>query len=286
MTCTSPINAYKTATGVVFSELARHGDYHEIQLPCGVCQSCRLKRAGDWTIRCMHEAKMHKENCFLTLTYKRDALPANSSLDHSDFQKFMKRLRKAYGNDIRYYMCGEYGPENQRPHYHACIFGKDFRDRTAAGRSESGELFYTSEDLTKLWPHGKATVQNLTENSAGYTARYVMKKRMGQDADIYYGNRAHEYNKMSLKPGIGATWYAKYHKDIYPNDYAIVGGSKHSVPKYYDKLLERTCKNTHEAVQSKREIEGAKHRQDNTPERRKVKAHVLSAKLNSLKRTL
>lgn len=285
MTCTSPITGYKTQTGVVFSEQKISGDYHEIQLPCGVCQSCRLKRAGDWTIRCMHEAQMHEENCFVTLTYARDHLPANSSLDHSDYQKFMKRTAKKLG-PVRFYMCGEYGPLNQRPHYHACLFGINFTNRSPIGRSESGEIFYEDPLLTKLWPHGQATVQDLTENSAGYCARYIMKKIIGREAKQAYGARQHEYSRMSLKPGIGANWFKQYTNDVFTHDYVITDGTKRPVPKYYDKLYKRLAPEHFEEIQSQREVNGAKHRHDNTPERRAAKDTVLRAKLQSLKRSI
>ena len=46
------------------------------------------------------------------------------------FKKFMKRLRKRFkGKRIRFYMCGEYGEQFDRPHFHACIFGVDFPDK-------------------------------------------------------------------------------------------------------------------------------------------------------------
>ena len=46
------------------------------------------------------------------------------SLLRSDFQKFMKRLRKhAKSTKIKYYACGEYGTNyTERPHYHAIVF--------------------------------------------------------------------------------------------------------------------------------------------------------------------
>ena len=53
----------------------------------------------------------------------------------------MKRLRKRAGSDVRFYMCGEYGPENWRPHYHALLFGFDFADKRYSCRTGSGESF-------------------------------------------------------------------------------------------------------------------------------------------------
>ena len=69
------------------------------------------------------EAKLHKENCFITLTYNNNNLPKYKSLVKKELQDFFKRLRKKYGEGIRYYACGEYGPKGKRPHYHAIIFG-------------------------------------------------------------------------------------------------------------------------------------------------------------------
>ena len=67
----------------------------------------------------MHEASLWRDNCFVTLTYGRDQLPAFGSLDHRDFQLFMKRVRKYSETPVRFYMSGEYGPQNSRPHYHS-----------------------------------------------------------------------------------------------------------------------------------------------------------------------
>ena len=47
-------------------------------------------------------------------------------LKKSDFQKFIKRLRKDY--DIKYFACGEYGDKTLRPHFHAILFGVNFSD--------------------------------------------------------------------------------------------------------------------------------------------------------------
>lgn len=255
-----------------------------------------MKRASDWELRVMHEAALHDTNCFITLTYSDEALPMNESLAHPHYQLFMKRLRKKHSNKtIRYYMCGEYGEANNRPHYHACIFNHDFPDRTPIGKSKSGEVFYTSKELEQLWGHGHVSVQELNHQTASYCARYIMKKQMGRNAsydlvDINTGEiteRDPEYNRMSLKPhGIAEAWYAKYNKDIHTHDHAIIKGSKRSVPKYYDKLLKKRDAEQYEAIKLTRAANAAKHKTDQTPERLTVREIVHTAKLANKKRDM
>ena len=129
MSCYHPIKGFRTTTGVSFSQLRRDDHVGDIEIPCGRCIGCRMRRASDWSLRVMHEAQLWKENCFVTLTYGHGKLPPNGSLDHGDFQLFMKRLRKRVGKPVRFYMCGEYGDEGGRAHYHACLFNVDFQDR-------------------------------------------------------------------------------------------------------------------------------------------------------------
>ncbi|WNK14641.1 MAG: replication initiator protein [Microvirus sp.] len=294
MSCYKPLRAFKTPTGIVFDELRRHDIRHRIDIPCGQCIGCRMRRASDWATRIMHESTNSEANCFITLTYGRDQLPQNSSLDHSDWQRFMKRLRKQHApTRVRFYMCGEYGPLHQRPHYHACLFGIDFTDRIPAGKSESGEMFYTSEQLKQLWTHGNVSVQNLTRKTASYTARYIMTKQLGPEAEKKYTEttidgeiikRKPEYAAMSLKPGIGAKWLKKYATDVYPHDYVIIEGKKIQPPKYYDKIMKRQQPDMIEELQYQREVKGKLHYQDNTPERLRVRELVHTARIRNLKR--
>lgn len=195
-----------------------------------------------------------------------------------------------------FYMCGEYGPEGGRPHYHANLFGEDFREEwKPLGKSSSGSLFYESETLTKLWSHGRATVQPLTRETAGYTARYIMKKVLGPHSEFAYSVTDEdgeirllkpEYAAMSLKPGIGARWFAKYGKtDVFPHDVAVAGGQEYKVPKYYDKLAKRGVEFTDD-VEFQRYLRGREALPDNTDERRLVREKVHEAKVQSLKRGL
>lgn len=297
MTCYHPIKGFRTATGVSFSQLRRDDHVGSIELPCGRCIGCRMRRASDWSLRVMHEAMLWSENCFVTLTYGAGCLPPNSSLEHRDFQLFMKRLRKGFDKPIRFYMCGEYGDERGRPHYHACMFNVDFRDRKPIGKSASGELFYESPTLAKYWGHGNCSVQDLTSGTASYCARYVMKKTLGDDAEYAYSlldpetgellYRKPPYAAMSLKPGIGAGWLDKYGEtDVFAHDRCIQDGVERRVPKYYDRLLKRSDQELLEFNQYEREKLARLSVADNTDERRVVREVVHNARVKSLIRSL
>lgn len=286
MPCYHPLKAFRTTTGVSFVEDRRRGDFlGDIELPCGQCIGCRMRRASDWSLRVMHEASCWPENCFITLTYGRDECPPNFSLDHRDFQLFMKRLRKAFpGRKIRFYMCGEYGPETQRPHYHACLFNVDFRaDRVLQGKSASGESYFDSPQLAKLWGKGRVSVQDLNKKTASYCARYIMKKLLGQAAKDGYGDRAPEYAVMSK--GIGAAWFQKYGRDVFPHDLCIDSeGRETRPPRFYDKLLARRKVQVEDHIKYAREQRAKLSAADNTDERRVVRETVHQARIRNLQR--
>ena len=182
MTCFHPIQAYKstelTKKGkrkIVFKK-AEGVPFLELTLPCGQCVGCRLERSRQWAIRCVHEASMHKKNCFITLTFDNQHLPKDGSLDVRDFQLFMKRVRKRFGTNIRFYHCGEYGEKLGRPHYHACLFNFDFEDKIL-WKEINGQKLYISQSLSELWPFGFSTIGEVTYQSAAYVARYIMKNQ-------------------------------------------------------------------------------------------------------------
>lgn len=82
----------------------------QLQVPCGQCMGCRLEKARQWAVRCVHEAQMYKNNCFITLTYNDDNLPKSKSIDKKTVSDFMRKLRrKVKQKDIRFMASGEYG---------------------------------------------------------------------------------------------------------------------------------------------------------------------------------
>lgn len=211
-----------------------------ISLPCGRCMGCRLERSRQWAVRCVHESKCFEDNCFVTLTYAPEFLPPDGSLDRKQVQDFLKRLRfKFKESKIRVFYCGEYGDKLSRPHYHICLFNFDFKDRVK-WKKVNDFWYYTSDTLASLWPFGHSTVCDFSFETAAYVARYCTKKISGSAAKEHYGVRTPEFLGMSLKPGIGRSWYDKYAKsDLFPHDCVISNGSKSKPPRYYDVLRER-----------------------------------------------
>jgi hypothetical protein len=193
-------------------------------------------------------------------------------------------------------MAGEYGENFGRPHFHACIFGFDFHDKKLWKRSPSGSMLYRSSDLEILWPFGYSSIGDVNFESAAYVARYIMKKVTGHNAKDHYKEinpdtgeittRKPEFNKMSLKPGIGYEWYKKYKTDVYPHDYVIIKGKKVKPPKFYDKKYKTDYPFEFDEILYKREINGKLNSEDNTLERLLVKETVQNAKLQKLKRNL
>ena len=109
MPCYSPLKGFKSkeSGGIVFKRSKEAGEAMEVA--CGSCLGCRLDRSRMWATRIVHEASLHDDqhgNSFITLTYDDDHLPDDEGLKKSDFQRFMKRLRKAMPQRIRYLMCG------------------------------------------------------------------------------------------------------------------------------------------------------------------------------------
>lgn len=284
MPCYKPICAFRscaeTSSGkrkVVFSSsiaklrsLGSTLPSDALILPCGQCIGCRLERSRQWAVRCVHEASLYDDNCFVTLTYSPEALPVDGSLRKEDFQKFMKRLRFKYGKGVRYYHCGEYGESFRRPHYHACLFNFDFIDKRLY-KTVNGNNLYISDSLSELWPYGFTLIGGVSFQSAAYVARYICKKIFGKDAESHYGVLKPEYTTMSRKPGIGSAWLEKYKGDVYPHDFVVVNGRKMKPPKYYDTQFEVVYPEEFSCVKERRLQKAELCLSDNTPERLLVK---------------
>lgn len=234
-----------------------------ITVPCGRCMDCRLAYAYGWSIRVMHECQMNASNVFVTLTYDEANVPRDYGLDYRHFQLFMHKLRKSVPGRGRFFMCGEYGDQFGRPHYHAILFNCEFPDRVFWKYNERGDPLYTSDELSGLWGLGFCSFGEATLESANYVARYTTKKITGPSAGSAYQylsedgevcDRDPPFLQSSLKPGIGARWFEKYQSDVFPCDFLVFEGKKFPVPRYYSKLLEKADKAALSLVKAKRRV--------------------------------
>lgn len=285
---------------LVFVE-AKGLDNSQIEVPCGGCIGCRIDRSRQWTIRLMHESKLHELKCFLTLTYDDLHLPRDGSLNKAHPSEFLKRLRRRhkYHNPdakLRYFLCGEYGDTTFRPHYHIILFGCDFADKRPHSKGSNGDQLYVSKLLDEVWRYGNCYIGAVTAESCGYVARYIMKKVNGDLAEDHYRrvdpltgecfDLEPEYNSMSLKPGIGLDFYEKFKSDFYPRDTAVMKGKEFPVPKYYDRQLDKSDPRLLAELKEARTERALKRQSDNTPSRLKVRQEVLKSKISTLKRSL
>lgn len=235
MPCFLPLKGYRWDDGVIRFRRPPSGDASLIEVGCSQCIGCRMDRAQQWAARCVHENQVHGEvGQFLTLTFDDDHVPADYSLDHSIFQRFMKRVRKDAGPGLRFFMCGEYGEKLLRPHFHALFFNYAYEDLVPCEETEYGML-YQSAHLLSHWRQGNCLVGALTLRSASYVARYNLKTVKSWNNPDLLG-RTPEYIRMSTRPGIGREWWNRYRK--LTHDYVVVDGVKLKTPKYYDKLME------------------------------------------------
>jgi hypothetical protein len=90
---------------------------------------------------------------------------------------------------------------------------------------------------------------------------------------------------MSRRPGIGKGWFDKYKNDVYPEDKCVV--RKDLIchpPKYYDMLYDLTNPTDFAKIKYKRLH--SVNKEDNTPDRLRVKEVVKWSKLQKLVRNI
>lgn len=140
------------------------------------------------------------------------------TLRKRDFQLFMKRLRKLCPDaKLKYYAVGEYGTQNNRPHYHAIIFNCKNPDH-----------------YNESWGLGQIHVGQVTGDSIAYTMKYIDKpgvRRLHARDD-----RELEFPLMSK--GLGANYLSPeiihYHKSDLSRMYVTKeGGHRVALPRYY-----------------------------------------------------
>lgn len=153
---------------------------------CGKCLGCRITRREYWTGRMLLESSSHASSRFVTLTYPREVLADDASLDYAELQSWLRNMRRSHGK-FRFFAVGEYGDLRGRGHWHVMMFGAKY-------------------DLG-LWPNGgpfwpyRYDVRDCGLQSIRYIAKYCCKNMRDSRAPIA---------RMSLRPGIGLAPFYKW----------------------------------------------------------------------------
>lgn len=241
------------------------GEFNKIELPCGQCRECRLAYRQHWRTRLILEKKNWKYAYFITLTYDNEhehyvtgvntitgELENISTLDKKDMQLFLKSYRKPSDGSrkgikhdfgkVKYFQCGEYGDMSSRRHHHIIIYqDKPITDLKFLKLTRDKNTLWTSETVDNIWGRGICFIGEVTRASAGYVARYVMKKQKGEGAKIYDQlGIVPEY--VSMSNGLGMDYFNENWQKIFRNDeiiYSTGTGKVRTVkpPRAYDEKL-------------------------------------------------
>lgn len=307
MPCFHPLKAGKSQVfnretgkyGIEFNPTRVLIEGSSFKLPCGQCIGCRSDKARDRAIRCVHEARMHDRNCFVTLTYDQEHVPQDYSVRKRDLQLFHMRVQEFFGPGKSYNSVAEYGDQDGRPHYHSCLFGVDFSEDRKRWSKRNGHQVYRSAKLEQLWPYGHCEIGSLTPQSAGYCARYSMKKVTGKRADDHYfrvspiDGELHrveaEFSLMSRRPAVGLRYLREFAGDMFPSGFCVVDGRPQAVPRYYKLKLPELAEQAKRGRRRKdfADVEMRRRRKANeTPERLAVREAVDAARKARLVRSL
>ena len=289
-------------------------DFQEV--PCCKCQSCRLDYSKEWMQRCMLEQQQWEFNEMLTLTYNDENLPKRKGVDlktgemqlvptleREDVQLFLKRLRKYwkqhYNQDnIRFYMCGEYGDQKGRPHYHLLMFNFEVKDKEFYKHSKKGFKMYHSKIIEKIWGKGHIELNEVNAETCAYVARYIMKKQKGTGAKEIYElqGKEPEYTNGSRKPGIGGVYFEQNKDKIFEMDKIYINTGKGletcKPSKYFDRLYDAEEHDLMEDIKARRkELAEARQRTQehlsglSAEQIREYKANALKERLKKLVRS-
>lgn len=196
------------------------------KVPCGKCRVCLKRHAAGWTFRLLQEAQNSSTCSFVTLTYADEQIPVTQdgyqTLVKEDLQKFFKRLRKRTHNKIKYYACGEYGKNTNRPHYHMIAFNLPYRWLQNWDQPDN--------PIVQEWGKGLIHIGQGNELTMRYVTKYVMKKQQKRQ----YNSELPEFAIMSKKLGIKfLTDDMKKYLKSNLKGYVEINGYKVALPRYF-----------------------------------------------------
>lgn len=231
-------------------------------VPCGQCLSCKIARMQEWKMRMLFESEYWTDSCFITLTYDEEhisSLPASRilqtdiktgktdfrrSLDFKDLQLFYKAIRQDLRDTpIKYYSCGEYGSERNRPHFHAIIYGLGVNSSTRELLKENWRKCdsFRFDGINAGLAYAEA-------DSMLYVSSYVRKKLVGKLGKELYLDNGLIPPGSRVSQGIGWQWWLDNREKVLKDGFITFQGKECSIPRYFvkkdeelnDKMLERS----------------------------------------------
>lgn len=228
--CISPLNLLREYNDINGSRVN--------VVPCGKCPECLRARANAWAFRIYTEMKHSTSAKFITLTYQEAPKSLNGldTLCKDDCQDFMKRLRQGTENRIKYYLCGEYGTETERPHYHILLL--NIPKLWTLDSKYIQEAWSIRDKNYKLQPIGHVHIGDANIKTIHYTLKYMMKGK--HEAKHELDDREPVFSLMSK--GMGLKYLTPEMIDFLKSGQlgyiTLQGGIKAGMPKYYkDKLF-------------------------------------------------
>lgn len=153
----------------------------------------------------------------------------------------MKRLRKRIRDPIKYYLCGEYGENTCRPHYHVIFFNLP---------QEPLKVLFDS------WQHGLIHIGEVTPRSIRYTLKYIMQGKKNSSL--------HEYVQRPfalMSKGLGVGYVISRKNGIVMILRAIMlcrKEEKTRLPRYFrDKLYSKTDKQKQRVIYEQKQAQNS-----------------------------
>lgn len=262
MICQTP--RYIVNSSGNFRQMSRK--YRYLPVPCGKCQACLRNKQIAWCNRLQLHASYYLYSHFVTLTYdeyhlpmfsfetgeifslsdrlpnqeyatmtlyddEKDAIPC---LDKLEIQRFVRSLSDLCRRHLKcrfsYFLVGEYGMENYRPHYHLIIF------------HDSKRLYENCKPtIMEKWNKGLVDVGTCTDASIAYVTKYILK----EDSHPLSAKLPIFANFLLCSKGIGKDYVKEFGTSILKDcddrdDLYLINnrGYKSAMPRYLkDKLI-------------------------------------------------
>lgn len=197
--------------------------YKWMPVRCRKCIPCLEYQQKMWMCRLIMEREISDSAFFITLTYRPEDLePLNIECVQSFIHSLRVQIQRKFGkSELRYFGCGEYGREHNRPHYHLILFNVPAKN-----------LHEIYQLCLNYWHKGFVYVEYCTNHKVKYITKYITK----------LDPRPHEvapFIMMSRHPGLGYRYFEKFPAVL---DYIIRsgkpiitfrGGFSYTLPRYF-----------------------------------------------------